>query len=413
MGYISFDTIPIDLRTPGQFVEISNARAVQGLVGIPTKILVLGQKLASVNLPVSNPVRITSADQAADLFGRGSMLHMMFVALKANNRFTESWAYVLADDEAAQAATGAVTFSAAATAAGTLEFYVGGPRPVGRKVRIGVAAAEATTALATKLAAAINADPDLPVTAAVDVGNTSKVRVEATMKALAIGATVVGGLVVANKAVGLTRSTIDTFRYIRGGKGKGGAANLAGAAGAFAGGAGGAVPVVVTNWPGAGAAGLAGSAADVTGNAGGKGKVNAKGLRGIASRAGRWLGRGAGVLGGVLGAVDAVGSFMDGDTRGAVGAVGRTVGGIGGGALGSLLGPVGTVAGGAGGAWGGEKLFTALYDYFAGNKDQAKEIKGGLEITVRSENGTTAQVTGLSSQTPGFELDVGRIAAGG
>lgn len=180
MGYISFDTIPIDLRTPGQFVEISNARAVQGLVGIPTKILVLGQKHASVNLPVSNPVRITSADQAADLFGRGSMLHMMFVALKANNRFTESWAYVLADDEAAQAATGAVTFSAAATAAGTLEFYVGGPRPVGRKVRIGVAAAEATTALATKLVAAINADPDLPVTAAVDGVNTSKVNL--TMK---------------------------------------------------------------------------------------------------------------------------------------------------------------------------------------------------------------------------------------
>lgn len=238
-------------------------------------------------------------------------------------------------------------------------------------------------------------------------------RVEATMKALAIGATVVGGLVAVNKAVGVTRSTIDTFRYIRGGKGKGGAAGLAGAAGALAGGAAGAVPVVVTNWPGAGGAGLAGAAADVAGDAGGKGKVNAKGLRGMASRAGRWLGRGAGVLGGVLGAVDAVSSFMDGDTRGAVGAVGRTIGGIGGGALGSLLGPVGTVAGGAGGAWGGEKLFTALYDYFAGNKDQAKEIKGGLEITVRSDNGTTAQVTGLSSQTPGFELDVGRIAAGG
>lgn len=291
-----------------------------------------------------------------------------------------------------------------------------GAQLIGDSARAAGTFTAAMTQLNTEWSKFADANLTEPVRDLADLLNSLQPeKVQATMKALAYGAAVLGGLVVANKAIGLARSTAETFRYIRGGKGKGGSADLAGGvAGALAGGAGGAVPVVVTNWQGAGAAGLAGAAADVAGADAGKGgKVNAKGLRGIASRAGRWLGRGAGVLGGVLGAVDAVGSFMDGDTRGAVGAVGRTVGGLGGGALGSLLGPVGTVAGATGGAWGGEKLFTALYDYFAGQKDEAREIKGGLEITVRSDNGTTAQVTGLSSQTPGFELDVGRIAAEG
>lgn len=237
-------------------------------------------------------------------------------------------------------------------------------------------------------------------------------KVQATMKALTYGAAAVGGLVVANKAVGLARSTADTFRFIRGGKpsGKGGAADLTGVAGAVVGG-GGPVPVMVMNWPGGGAG--AGLAADLTGGGGGKGgATTAKGgLRGIASRAGRWLGRAGGALGGVLGAVDAASSFMDGDTRGAVTAVGRTLGGIGGGALGSLLGPVGTVAGGAGGAYGGEKLFAALYDYFNKDNEKAPEpMKGEMRVMIETSPGTTAKVTGLSSQSPGFEIDTGRMA---
>ena len=51
------------------------------------------------------PVDVLSADQVAVLFGRGSMLHSAFVALKANNRFFKATAIPLADDEAGAAAT--------------------------------------------------------------------------------------------------------------------------------------------------------------------------------------------------------------------------------------------------------------------------------------------------------------------
>lgn len=165
----------------------------------------------------------------------------------------------------------------------------------------------------------------------------------------------------------------------------------AGAAGAAA---GDPMPVMVVNWP-AGGAGLSGGDkgfADTVRDALGdtdngnneptgrrRRGQGARGLRGLASRAGRWLGRAGG--------------------------------GIGGGALGSLLGPAGMIGGGAAGAWGGEKLFTALYDYFA-KQEEPQEIKGGMTVEIATAPSVTARVTSLSSQTPGFELDVGRMGGG-
>ena len=44
---ISFDQIPNSILVPGQYIEISNTGAVQGLFGMPSRILVLGQKLTA------------------------------------------------------------------------------------------------------------------------------------------------------------------------------------------------------------------------------------------------------------------------------------------------------------------------------------------------------------------------------
>lgn len=160
---ISFNQIPIDLRTPGQYVEFDNSRAIQGLAPMPHRILLIGQGLATGSAAPGTPVRVIGADQAGALFGRGSMLAGMAAALKAGNETTECWALPLEDDGDAVAATGALEVSGTAAEAGTVALYI-----AGRRVRVGVAVGETGAAVAAKIAAAVTGNPDLPVTAAID-----------------------------------------------------------------------------------------------------------------------------------------------------------------------------------------------------------------------------------------------------
>lgn len=157
---ISFDSIPINLLTPGQFVEINASRAVSGLQAMPQKILVVGQKLAAGTAPAGAPIKITSGDQGIQSFGRGSMLAAMVAAFLSANPTAEMLAYPVEDNAAGVAATRTVTLTGPATAAGTLNLYVAGQR-----VQVAVASAAAATVVATALAAAVNANLDLPVTA--------------------------------------------------------------------------------------------------------------------------------------------------------------------------------------------------------------------------------------------------------
>lgn len=159
---ISFNSIPINIRTPGQYIEFDNSRAVQGLPAIRHKILVVGQRLPGSSVAAGVPVRILSAAQGEDAFGRGSMLAAMLNALKAANSYTECWAVALDDNPAGAAATGTITLSGSPTEAGTLNVYIGG-----QLVQVGVMSAATTGSLATALGAAVNADNTLPVTAAV------------------------------------------------------------------------------------------------------------------------------------------------------------------------------------------------------------------------------------------------------
>ena len=157
---LSFNAIPINIRTPGQYIEFDNTRAVQGLPAIWHKILVLGQRLPTGSVAAGVPVRILSAAQAEDAFGRGSMLATMLAALKAANTYTECWAVALDDNGAGTQATGTITLSGSPTEAGTLNAYI-----AGQLVQVAVASAASATTIATALAAAITADTSLPVTA--------------------------------------------------------------------------------------------------------------------------------------------------------------------------------------------------------------------------------------------------------
>ncbi len=174
---ISFDQIPVSILVPGQYIEISNTGAVQGLFGMPSRILVLGQKLAGGAAATGVPVIVADATQAEAYFGRGSMLHRMFLALKAGNNVTETWAIPLADDAGGAAASGNILFGGTITGAGTLSLYIGG-----RQVRVAVAASATPAQVATAAATAINADTLLPVTAAVNGLEPKQVDITARHK---------------------------------------------------------------------------------------------------------------------------------------------------------------------------------------------------------------------------------------
>ncbi len=160
---ISFNDIPSDIRVPLTYVEFDNSRAVSGTPAMERKLLVIGQRLATGTHPAGVPLRVTSADQAVQAAGQGSMLAAMFKALKKADSYSESWLIALDDDPAGQAAAGTVNVTTAPAESGTVNLYIGGSR-----VRAKAVAGEAAGALAGRIAAAVNADANLPVTAAAN-----------------------------------------------------------------------------------------------------------------------------------------------------------------------------------------------------------------------------------------------------
>lgn len=159
---VSFNQIPVDIRTPGQYIEIDNSRAVSGLPNMPRKMLVLGQRLSTGSVPAGQIVQVTSREQAIAYFGRGSQLAEIVAAARAANETSDIRALALDDLVAGVAATKTITVTGPATQTGILNLWIGGQR-----IRINIASGTAATAIATAINAAVNAALDLPVTSAV------------------------------------------------------------------------------------------------------------------------------------------------------------------------------------------------------------------------------------------------------
>lgn len=174
---ISFAEIPLDIRTPGQFIEFDNTRAVQGLPTQDRKILVIGNRLAAGDVAAEIPVRILNPEQGEAAFGRGSILAAMLEAVKFANRSTDVWAVALDDADAGVAATGSILFAGTPTKAQTMTLYVAGER-----VQIALATTDTAATIATKLVAQINAQTDLPLIAAVNGATPAKVDLTARNK---------------------------------------------------------------------------------------------------------------------------------------------------------------------------------------------------------------------------------------
>lgn len=166
---ISFQNVPANTRIPFVAIEIDPSQAQQGPGVQPYKVLIIGnKKTTGTTVAQLVPTRATSADQVADYFGRGSVIHNMAQAYFANNQSTETWFVGVNDDGGATAASEDVVITGTATEAGTIAFYV-----AGRRVTVGVSSGDTATEVGDALAAAINADLDMPATASATTGTVT------------------------------------------------------------------------------------------------------------------------------------------------------------------------------------------------------------------------------------------------
>lgn len=174
---ISFNSVPSNLRVPFVAAEFDSSRASQGPAVLAFRALLIGQKITAGTATANTIVRCTSAEHAATLAGRGSLLHRQAIAWFANNKMTELYLGVLDDNGAGVAATKTLTVTGPATAAGTLAIYIGG-----ELVQVAVASGAAQNDIAAAIEAAIDLKTNLPVTAGV---STNVVTLTARNKGVA------------------------------------------------------------------------------------------------------------------------------------------------------------------------------------------------------------------------------------
>jgi phage tail sheath gpL-like len=162
---INFTYYPTSNRVPGVYVEMDPSQANSATVLQNT--LLIGQITVTGTAASNEPVLIESKAQLLTLCGAGSMLNAMGSRYLDRDPFGPLYILPIEDDSAAVAATGKITVAGPSTASGTLNVYVGGLR-----ARSLVSSGDSPSIIATALAAAINATPNIEATA---VGTAAEV----------------------------------------------------------------------------------------------------------------------------------------------------------------------------------------------------------------------------------------------
>ncbi|MBP2494940.1 phage tail sheath gpL-like [Methylobacterium sp. PvP062] len=150
--------VPDNYKIPGPNTQIDPSQA-----GTPTSLkwALLPGILTSAGSATPNQVVACGTNADADaLFGPGSMLARMFKTFFKGVTSVPIYCLPVPEPAAGVAATGTITVTAAPTVAGTYPLYI-----AGQLVPIAIVSADTTATVATKIAAAITATPDLPVTA--------------------------------------------------------------------------------------------------------------------------------------------------------------------------------------------------------------------------------------------------------
>lgn len=181
---MALGTIPNDVRVPLVYIAIDNSQALSGNIAQDQNVLLFGQMIESgTGAGTADPetvVEIPVSESAIDaLFGQGSMMALAAKRYRKANSYTRTFAIASGNLTAGASASGSYIFGGPATQAGTVYLLI-----AGQSVQVGVIAADTAASIATKAAAAINANKNLPVTAAVDGTDTARVNVTAKWKGL-------------------------------------------------------------------------------------------------------------------------------------------------------------------------------------------------------------------------------------
>ena len=159
---ISFSAIPSDIRVPLFWAEMDNSKANTTADSAPA--LLMGYASADSTIEKNTLTIMPSAALAGKVAGRGSQLARMVSRYRNVDPFGEVWV-IAVDEPTGAAASGTLTITGTAQASGNLSLYIGVDRVQGA-----VVTGDSASAVATTLAAAINANVDLPVTAAAEAG---------------------------------------------------------------------------------------------------------------------------------------------------------------------------------------------------------------------------------------------------
>ena len=158
---ISFDQIPASIRKPGKYFEFNTTNAVRTLAANSQKMLIIAQKAEDSDAPLV-PVQIYDDATAGALFGYGSQAQLMVQAAIRAYQYLDLSVLPVPPDEAGVAASGKLELTGTATGAGVVSLTIA-------DTSVAVAAASQDTAqnVLDELAAALNAEQSLPVSATV------------------------------------------------------------------------------------------------------------------------------------------------------------------------------------------------------------------------------------------------------
>nr|DAG47840.1 MAG TPA: tail component [Bacteriophage sp.] len=155
---VSFSTIPSKVYTPLFYAEVDNSAANTTTDNM--QALIIGPMLASGKATAKELTVVNSAEQAAELFGSGSILHRMVAAYRNQDSMGTLYALPLEDPVSGVAQTRTITVTGTATEAGVISLYIGY-----ELVQVAVSADDVPTIIGPAIQAAINANTSLPVTA--------------------------------------------------------------------------------------------------------------------------------------------------------------------------------------------------------------------------------------------------------
>lgn len=168
---MALGNIPNDIKTPLFYMEFDNSQALSGTPAQTHKVLVIGQQLATGTATELTLNRIgASESQMDEFYGKGSMMAVMLKRFRDANSYTDVYALGVTI-AGGTAAKGEIQVTAANVKAGVIYLLING-----ESVQVTVAEDDDADAIATAIIAAITADSDLPVTAALKAATTDVVE---------------------------------------------------------------------------------------------------------------------------------------------------------------------------------------------------------------------------------------------